>query len=61
MTPIFYQCTVIDNKDPYMLGRVRAKINIVNYPDVIKSVANWDPVNDPWTEKDPLEIGRAHV
>ena len=51
---IFYQCIVIDNNDPLMLGRVRAKINIVNFPDVIDSVENWDPVKDPWTEKDPL-------
>jgi len=51
---LFYQCVVIDNNDPLMLGRVRAKINIVNYPDIIKSIENWDPINDPWTERDPL-------
>lgn len=52
--PIFYQCTVIDNNDPLMLGRVRAKINILNYPDIIRSIENWNPINDPWTERDPL-------
>lgn len=52
--PIFYQCVVIDNKDPLMLGRVRAIINILNYPDIIRSIEDWDPINDPWTERDPL-------
>ena len=54
--PIFYQCVVIDNNDPLMLGRVRAKINIVNYPDILQSFKYppWNPITDPWTERDPL-------
>lgn len=51
---ILYQGTVLDNKDPLMLGRIRAKINIVNLPDVLKSVENWSNTKDAWTEKDPL-------
>lgn len=51
---ILYQGTVIDNNDPLMLGRIRAKISIVNTPDVLKSVENWVTSKDAWTEKDPL-------
>ena len=52
--PIFYQCVVIDNKDPLMLGRVRARIRTDNYEDIIKSVEGWNPETDPWTAKDPF-------
>ena len=56
MTPIFYQCTVLDVQDPLMLGRVRARINIINYPDVLQSITSpkWNPEKDIWTERDPL-------
>lgn len=56
MTPIFYQCTVLNNEDPLMLGRVRARINIINYPDVLASVTSpkWNEEKDIWTERDPL-------
>lgn len=56
MTPIFYQCTVLNNQDPLMLGRVRARINIINYPDVLASVTSpkWNEETDIWTERDPL-------
>ena len=55
MTPIFYQCTVEDNKDPLMLGRVRAKINVINLPDVLKGIVSPDYTEkDNWTERDPL-------
>lgn len=56
MTPIFYQCTVLDNNDPLMLGRIRAKINIINLPDVLKGVTapKWNEEKDIWTERDPL-------
>jgi hypothetical protein len=56
MTPIFYQCTVLNNEDPLMLGRIRAKINIINYPDVLASVTSpkWNEERDIWTERDPL-------
>ena len=51
---ILYQGTVLDNKDPLMLGRIRAKINIINLPDTLKSVEDWSNSADAWTEKDPL-------
>ena len=56
MTPIFYQCTVLNNQDPLMLGRVRARINIINYPDVLASITSpkWNEETDIWTERDPL-------
>lgn len=52
--PIFFQCVVINNKDPLMLGRVRARIRTENYEDIIKGVENWNEQTDPWTYKDPL-------
>ena len=51
---IFFQCVVIDNQDPLMLGRVRARLRIDNYEDIIKSVENWNPQKDPWTARDPF-------
>lgn len=56
MTPIFYQCVVLDNKDPLMLGRIRAKINVENLPDILKGITapKWNPEKDIWTERDPL-------
>jgi hypothetical protein len=51
--PRLYQCIVIDNQDPLMLGRVRARIATENYEDTLKSV-NWKPGIDPWSSKDPL-------
>jgi hypothetical protein len=52
--PLFYQCIVLDNQDPLMLGRVRARIVTDNYEDTLKSVENWNPSTDPWTSRDPL-------
>jgi hypothetical protein len=52
--PLFYQCIVLDNQDPLMLGRVRARIVTDNYEDILKSVENWNPSTDPWTSRDPL-------
>ena len=51
--PLFFQCIVIDNQDPLMLGRVRARISTENYEDTLKSVG-WNPEIDPWSPKDPL-------
>ena len=45
--PIFFQCVVINNKDPLMLGRVRARIRTENYEDIIKGVENWNEQTDP--------------
>jgi hypothetical protein len=54
--PLFYQCIVLDNQDPLMLGRVRARIVTDNYEDILKSVDSpkWNPEKDPWTSRDPL-------
>jgi hypothetical protein len=54
--PIFYQCIVLDNQDPLMLGRVRARIVTDNYEDILKSIDSpkWNPEKDPWTSRDPL-------
>jgi len=52
--PLFYQCVVLDNQDPLMLGRVRARIVTDNYEDILKSVENWNPLTDPWSSRDPL-------
>lgn len=55
MTPIIYQCTVLNNQDPLMLGRVRAKINIDNLPDILKAIVSPNfSEKDIWTERDPL-------
>ena len=55
MTPIFYQCTVLNNEDPLMLGRVRAKINIDNLPDILKAIVSPNfSEKDIWTVRDPL-------
>ena len=55
-TSLFYQCIVLDNQDPLMLGRVRARIVTDNYEDILKSVDSpkWNPEKDPWTSRDPL-------
>lgn len=51
--PIFFQCVVEDNKDPLMLGRVRARIRTENLADILKSVEGWNDTFK-WTSKDPL-------
>ena len=40
---IFFQVQVMSNQDPMMLGRIRAKLLIDNYADIVKSIT--DP---PW-------------
>lgn len=53
---LFFQCQVLDNQDPLMLGRVRARLISDNYLDMIKSFDNppWNEQKDPWTERDPF-------
>ena len=52
---LFYQCVVLDDQDPMMLGRVRARLLTDNYFDMIKS---FDPPfnekTDKWTTRDPF-------
>lgn len=61
MKPLFHQCVVLadGNKDPLMLGRVRARLlndDQSSYEDIINSFDNppWDPETDPWSERDPF-------
>lgn len=53
---LFYQCVVLDNQDPLMLGRVRAKLLSDNYDDIVKSFVNppFNEEKDAWTERDPF-------
>jgi hypothetical protein len=58
---LFYQAVVIDNQDPMMLGRVRAKFqnppsDMGSYEDIIKSINNppWNEEKDKWTKRDPF-------
>lgn len=54
--PLFYQCVVLDNQDPLMLGRVRARLLTDNYMDMLKSFDDppWDEERDKWTNRDPF-------
>lgn len=53
---LLYQCVVIDNQDPLMLGRVRATLVGDNYSDVVKSIRNppFNEEKDAWTARDPF-------
>ena len=53
---IFFQAQVIDNVDPMMLGRIRARLLIDNYNDIIKSINDpiWNEEKDKWTARDPF-------
>lgn len=53
---LFFQCEVLNNQDPLMLGRVRARLISDNYQDMIQSFDRppWDEQKDPWTERDPF-------
>jgi hypothetical protein len=53
---LLYQCVVLDNEDPLMLGRVRARLLTDNYSDMLKSFDNppWNPQKDPWSTRDPF-------
>jgi hypothetical protein len=54
--PIFFQVVVMDNRDPMMLGRIRAKLLVDNYNDIVKSITDppWDEQKDVWTSRDPF-------
>lgn len=54
MKELFYQCQVLDNNDPLMLGRIRGRRLTDNYNDIIASVADWNEEKDAWTERDPF-------
>lgn len=54
--PFFYPSVVLDNEDPVMLGRIRARVLTDNYNDVIASVTSppWNEEKDKWTARDPF-------
>jgi len=54
--PLFYQCVVLDNQDPLMLGRVRARLLTDNYNDMVKSFDDppWNEEKDKWGNRDPF-------
>ena len=53
---IFFQVTVLDNQDPMMLGRIRAKLLIDNYDDIVRAINDppWNEEKDAWTTRDPF-------
>jgi hypothetical protein len=53
---IFFQVTVIDNQDPMMLGRIRARLLTDDYSAIVKSITDppWDEEKDAWTTRDPF-------
>ena len=54
--PFLNQAQVIDNQDPLMLGRIRARVLTINYLDVVSSFDDppWDEEKDKWTSRDPF-------
>jgi hypothetical protein len=58
---ILFQAVVIDNQDPMMLGRVRARFlnppsDVGSYEDIIRSINNpiWNEEKDKWGPRDPF-------
>lgn len=54
--PFFYPSEVLDNKDPRMVGRIRARVLTDNYNDIISSITDpiWNEETDKWSERDPF-------
>jgi hypothetical protein len=54
--PFLNQAEVLDNEDPLMLGRIRARVLTINYLDVVSSFDDpiWDEEKDKWTSRDPF-------
>jgi hypothetical protein len=54
--PLLYPAVVLDNEDPLMLGRIRARVLTDNYNDIIGGITNpvWNEQKDIWTARDPF-------
>jgi len=53
---IIYPGKVIDNQDPWMLGRVRVQPESEYYKNIIQSFPDFDEKKDKWTKKDPFIV-----
>lgn len=55
-TQFLFQAVVLDDNDPMMLGRVRARVLTDDYNAVIESISNpsWNEERDAWTSRDPF-------
>lgn len=53
---VLFQCLILDNQDPLMLGRVRGTLLIDNYQDIIKGFNDppWSEEVDAWSKRDPF-------
>ena len=54
--PFLNQAEVLDNQDPLMLGRVRARVLAKNYFNILSSFNDppWNEERDKWTSRDPF-------
>ena len=59
---IFFQIQVLDNEDPMMLGRIRARLLVDNYQDVVKGINDppWNEEKDRWTESAKV-LGELYI
>lgn len=51
---IIFQGTVIDNEDPFMLGRIRVHPEDQSISNRLGSITDWNENKDKWTDRDPF-------